>query len=89
MNILKVEKQGEWLQCDKCHGACKELFQPENEQMLCSHCMLELGLCQVCGEYIPFPEDENDELNDLSESTTNYTPTHCLTCKTHIDEHTT
>ena len=65
--------------CEQCNGFEEKTYQFNNDIPRCEYCMSVEGLCIDCGNYIPFPEDENDELNILSDSS-DYAPAMCLDC---------
>jgi RNase P subunit RPR2 len=75
--IAKRIKRGK---CEQC-GNYDEIMSFGEAKYRCSACMQIEGLCQECGEYILFPdnEDENDPLLELDDSS-NYAPALCLNC---------
>lgn len=64
-------------------GKCQQCSRDENEIMRfskdekfrCSYCMKVEGLCQNCGEYIPFPDDDENGDYDM-----NFAPSICDDC---------
>ncbi|MDH4127122.1 MAG: hypothetical protein OEV44_00100 [Spirochaetota bacterium] len=67
--------------CEQCNQYADELFSFNGEIKRCSYCMKVEGLCQTCGDYIPFPDpnNDNDSLWQLDDSS-DYAPTQCLEC---------
>jgi hypothetical protein len=75
--MIKEIKSGH---CDRCGNDEEEIIKFENSnELLCYECLTLDGICHKCGDYIPFPEDEHDELNILCDNS-DYTPSLCLSC---------
>lgn len=75
------EKKTKSGNCEQCENYYDEIMSFGEEIYRCPACMQTEGLCQNCGEYIPFPDedDEDDPLWKLDDSS-NYAPTLCLEC---------
>lgn len=77
-----AEKQVKSGNCEQCNRYEDEIMKFSDDEIFrCAHCMKVEGQCQNCGEYIPFPDedDEDDPLWQLDDSS-NYAPSHCLDC---------
>lgn len=74
--MCKKTKTGK---CEQCGKEDDDLMAFENDIYRCFDCMIIEGLCQDCGEYIPFLENENDLLIKLDNSS-DFTPSVCLEC---------
>ena len=75
-----MEKEVKSGNCECCGNYEEEIIKFENsDKFLCYACLTVEGICHNCGDYIPFPEDEEDELNKLCDSS-DYTPELCLSC---------
>lgn len=62
--------------CQQCNREENEIMRfSENEKFRCSYCMKVEGLCQTCGEYITFPDDEENGDYDM-----NFAPSICDDC---------
>ena len=69
---MKQTKEGH---CEQCGRDEDEIMRfSDNEEFRCSSCMRTEGLCQECGEYIPFPDD--DDYYDM-----NFAPNLCDECE--------
>ncbi len=67
--------------CSQCENYNDKLYSFNNEPKRCAYCMKSEGLCQKCGDYIPFPDDNDDDdpLHQLCDSS-DYAPELCLEC---------
>ena len=69
----KQIKQGK---CEQCGRNEDEIMRfSDDEKFRCAHCMTVEGLCQVCGEYIPFLDDDENGDYDM-----NFAPSICDDC---------
>lgn len=69
------EKQIKQGKCEQCGRDEDEIMRfSDDEKFRCSYCMTVEGLCQVCGEYIPIPDDENGDYD------MNFAPSICEDC---------
>lgn len=71
--MAKEIKSGKCQQCDRNENEIMRF--DEKDKFRCSYCMKVEGLCQTCGEYIPFPEKGDEGLEDM-----NFAPTICDDC---------
>ena len=70
------EKQVKSGECEQCGRFEDEIMRfLEDKIFRCSYCMTVEGLCQNCGEYIPFPDDNEDGDRDM-----NFAPSLCDDC---------
>jgi len=69
----KEVKQGKCQQCERYEDQIMRFS--ETEKFRCSYCMRVEGLCQTCGEYIPFPDDDEDGYYDMD-----FAPSICDDC---------
>lgn len=70
--------------CSSCGKESEEVFNVEGT-LLCEYHMRVEGYCQTCGDYIPLPNEEDDEetkeLNDaINDSNSDFAPTICISC---------
>jgi hypothetical protein len=69
----KEIKSGKCQQCEREEDVIIRFS--ENEKYRCSYCMKVEGLCQTCGEYIPFTEEGEEWFEDM-----NFAPSICQDC---------
>jgi hypothetical protein len=70
-----MEKQVKSGKCKQCGRYEDEIMRFSDEEIYrCSYCMTVEGLCQNCGVYIPFPDDENGDYD------MNFAPLLCDAC---------
>ena len=71
-----MKKQLKSGKCEQCGRDEDEIIRfSDNEKFRCTYCMTVEGLCQNCGEYIPFPADDENGDYDM-----NFAPLFCDKC---------
>lgn len=67
--------------CEQCERYEDEIMRfSDDEKFRCSYCMTVEGLCQDCGEYIPFPDDDENGSYDMD-----FSPKYCNACNDAIN----
>jgi len=70
----KTSKKGKCKQCGRMEDEVMKFS--DDEIFRCAYCMTVEGLCQNCGEYIPFPDDDENGDYDM-----NFSPSLCKNCE--------
>ena len=72
----KTQKQTIEGDCDRCGEHFGEVMRfPGHSKYRCAECMQIDGICAECGEYMPIPDDDDED------SETNYAPSVCKKCE--------
>lgn len=72
-DVKLITKETKKDHCEQCSNFTDLMRFSNIEKFRCEYCMQTEGLCQNCGEYIPFPDDNQES---------NFAPYYCDQCKT-------